>query len=109
MNRRQLKKAMKKKGAQALVNQNEYLKRKNVELGREVTEVREGLDQVYASFYAIVGAITRYYGEAIEGYSVIEFPIDEARKVPDNYDVKCSVENGKYIICVLPKVDPEAD
>lgn len=107
MNKRQLKKAMKKKGAEALIGRNAYLERENVKLRREVTEVREGLDQVYASFYAIVGEITRCYGETIEGYSVIEFPIDEARKVPDNYEVKCSIEDRKYIICVLPKVDPE--
>jgi hypothetical protein len=109
MNRRQWKKAMKKKGAAAIVNQNEYLKRKNVELRREVSKVRDGLDQVYASFYAIVGAITRFYGETIEGRRVIEFTIDEARTVLDNYDVKCSIEDGKYIICAMPKVDPEAE
>lgn len=109
MNRRQWKKAMKKKGAEAIVNQNEYLKRENGKLKREVSEAREGLDQVYASFYAIVGAITRFYGETIEGYSVIDFPIEEARSVLDNYDVKCSIEDGKYIICAMPKVDPEAE
>lgn len=109
MNRRQIKKAMKKKRAEAIVNQNEYLKRENGKLKREVNEVRDGLDQVYASFYAIAGAITRCYGETIEGYSVIEFPIEEARSLPDNYEVKCSIEDGKYIICVLPRVDPEAE
>ena len=108
MNKRQAKKARTRKGAEALIGRNAYLERENVKLKREVTEVREGLDQVYASFYAIVGAITRCYGETIEGYSVIEFPIDEARKVPDNYEVKVKIEDGKYIICVLPKVDPEA-
>lgn len=107
MNKRQTKKARKKKGAEALIGRNAYLERENVKLKREVTEVREGLDQVYASFYDIVGAITRCYGETIEGYSVIEFPIDEARKVPDNYEVKCSIEDGKYIICVLPKVSED--
>ena len=108
MNRRKLKKSLKKAQAAALQNLNEHLKRENVKLKCEVSEVREGLDEVYASFYAIVGAITRYYGETIEGYSVIEFPIEEARSLPDNYEVKCSIEDGKYIICVLPKVDPEA-
>lgn len=107
MNKRQTKKARKKKGAEALIGRNAYLERENVKLKREVTEVREGLEEVYASFYAIVGAITRCYGETIEGYSVIEFPIDEARKVPDNYEVKCSIEDGKYIICVLPKVSED--
>ena len=109
MNRRQIKKAMKKKRVEAIVNQNEFLKRENRNLEREVTEAREGLDEIYASCYAIIGAITRCYGEAIEGYSVIEFPIEEARNLPDNYEVKCSIEDGKYIICVLPKVDPEAE
>lgn len=109
MNRRQIKKAMKKKRAEAIVNQNEFLKRENVKLKREVTEAREGLEEVYASCYALIGAITRCYGEAIEGRSVIEFPIDEARSLPDNYEVVCSIEDGKYIICVLPKVDPEAE
>ena len=109
MNRRQWKKAMKKKGTEAIVNQNEHLKRENGKLKREVSEAREGLDQVYASFYAIVGAITRCYGETIEGYKFIEFPVEEARSVLDNYDVKCSIEDGKYIICAMPKVDPEAE
>ena len=109
MNRRQLKKATKKKGAEALVNQNEHLKRENGKLKREVTEAHEGLEEVYASSLALIGAITRCYGETIEGYSVIEFPIDEARTVLDNYDVKCSIEGGKYIICALPKVDPDAE
>ena len=109
MNRRQIKKAMKKKGAEAIVNQNEHLKRENGKLKREVSEARDGLEEVYASCYALIGAITRCYGEVIEGRSVIEFPIDEARTVLDNYEVKCSVEDGKYIICAMPKVDPEAE
>lgn len=109
MNRRQWKKAMKKKGAEAIVNQNEHLKHENGKLKREVSEVREGLEEVYASCYALIGAITRLYGEVIEGRSVIEFPIDEARTVLDNYDVKFTVEDGKYIICAMPKVDPEAE
>ena len=109
MNRRQWKKAMKKKGAEAIVNQNEHLKRENGKLKREVSEARDGLEEVYASCYALIGAITRCYGEVIEGRSVIEFPIDEARTVLDNYDIKFTVEDGKYIICAMPKVDPEAE
>ena len=108
MNKRQAKKAMKKKRAEAIINQNEFLKRENVLLKREVTKTREGLEEIYAGCYAIVGAIARLYGESIEGYSVIEFSLDEARKVLDNYEVKVKIEDGKYIICVLPKVDPEA-
>lgn len=107
MNRRLLKKAMKKKGAQALINRNVYLERENVKLRREATEAREGLEEIYASCYALVGAITRCYGETIEGCSVIDFSIDEARTVLNDYDVKCSIEGDKYVICVLPKVDPE--
>lgn len=107
MNKRKLKKSLKRARAEALQNQNEFLKRENVKLRREVIEAKEGLEEVYASFYAIVGAITRYYGEAIEGYSVIEFPIEQARTVLDNYDIKCSIEDEKYIICSLPKVASE--
>lgn len=108
MNKRQLKKAMKKKGAEALVNQNEHLKRENTRLKQAIAEHVEGVKQIKRSFNANVGAIARLYGETIEGYSVIEIPMEEVRTVLDLYEVTCSIEGGKYIYCVLPKVDPEA-
>lgn len=109
MNRRLLKKAMKKKAAQALINRNVYLERENVKLRREIAVAIKGLNEVGLSFNANVGALARLYGEKIEGYSVIKVPIDEIRTVLNDYDVKCSIEGDKYVICVLPKVDPEAE
>ena len=109
MNRRLLKKAMKKKGAQALINRNVYLERENVKLRREIAVAIKGLNEVGLSFNANMGALERLYGEKIEGYSVIKVPIDEIRTVLNDYEVECSIEGDKYVICVLPKVDPEAE
>lgn len=108
MNKRQFKKAMKKKGAKALINRNVYLERENVKLRREIAVAIKGLNEVGLSFNANVGALARLYGEKIEGYSVIKVPIEDIRTVLTDYDVKCSIEGEKYVICVLPKVDPEA-
>lgn len=108
MNRRQLKKTMKKKGAQALIGRNAYLERENVKLRQEMAVALRGLEEVGVSFNANLGAITRLYGEKIEGYSMVKVPVEEIRRTISDYDVKCSIKDGHYIICVLPKVDPEA-
>ena len=109
MNKRRYKKALKKAGAVAIVNHNEHLIHENVKLRREIAVAIKGLNEVGLSFNANMGALARLYGEKIEGYSVIKVPIDEIRTVLNDYDVKCSIEGDKYVICVLPKVDPEAE
>jgi hypothetical protein len=108
MNKRQGKKARTKKGAEALIGRNAYLERENANLRQEMAVALKGLEEVRVSFDANLGAITRLYGEKIEGYSMVKVPFDEMRSTISDYDVKCSIEDGKYIICVLPKVDPEA-
>lgn len=111
MNRRQIKKAMKKKRAEAIVNQNEFLKRENVKLKREVTEAREGLEkgleEVKESFIKNIVAIARIYGEKINGRCILKLPIEGAHVCPEEYD--CFIENGILVVSVLPKVDPEAE
>ena len=108
MNKRQAKKARTKKGAEALIGRNTYLERENAKLRQEMAVALRGLEEVGISFNANLGAITRLYGEKIEGYSMVKVPIEDIRSTISDYDVKCSIEDGHYVICVLPKVDPEA-
>ena len=108
MNKRQAKKARTKKGAEALIGRNAYLERENAKLRQEMAVALRGLEEVGISFNANLGAITRLYGEKIEGYSMVKVPIEDIRGTISDYDVKCSIEDGYYIICVLPKLDTEA-
>ncbi len=105
MNRRKLKKSLKKAQAAALQNLNEHLKRENVKLKREVSEVREGLDEVKESSIKNIVAIARIYGEKIDGHCILKLPIEGAHVRPEEYD--CFIENGVLVVSVLPKVDPE--
>ena len=107
MNNRKYKKAIKKKNMEAIVNQNEYLKRENVKLRHGMAEALEGLAQAKQLFDAHIGALAMIHGESIEGHSVIELPIEVVKNVILNYEVKCSIEGDKYIICVLPKAAAE--
>lgn len=108
MNRRQIKKAMKKKRAEAIVNQNEYLRRENLRLKRRIGTLEAKEAAIAVGYERNIGTIARLYGEAIEGYKVVKIPVEELDRTRFDYEVKCSIEDGKYIICVLPKVDPEA-
>ena len=109
MNRRQLKKAMKKKTAAAIVNQNTFLMGENRALKRRIRILEEKEAAIARSYEANVGAMARLYGEGIEGYSILDVPLEEVDRTKLDYEVKCSIEDGKYIVCVLPRVDPEAE
>lgn len=109
MNKRKSKKLLKRTRSEALVNQNEYLKRENAKLRHGMAEALEGLAQAKTLFDAHIGALAKLHGERIEGYSVIELPMEVVKDVISDYEVKCSIEGGKYIICVLPKVDEKAE
>ena len=74
-----------------------------------MAEAFEGLAQAKQLFDAHIGALAMIHGERIEGYSVIELPIEVVKDVISDYEVKCSIEGGKYMICVLPKVDDRAE
>ena len=104
MNKRKRKKTIRKKTVEAIVNQNEYLKRENVKLRNSMAEALEGLAQAKLLFDAHIGALAIIHGESIEGYSVIDLPMETVKDVISDYEVKCSIEGDKYIICVLPKV-----
>lgn len=107
MNKRQLKKAMKKKGARALINQVEYLRKENVKLRKNFEAAITGLEQIKQSFNANVGALTRLYGDQVEECSIIELPLEEIKKTISDYEVTCSVDDGKYIIMVMLKASLE--
>lgn len=107
MNKRQVKKAKKKKGAEALLGRNAYLERENVKLRQEMAVALKGLEEVGISFNANLAAIAQVYGEKEDSVMVLRVPISEVTRAIMNYDVKCSIENEQYIICALPKVDPE--
>ena len=109
MNRRQLKKAMKKKTAAAIVNQNTFLMGENRALKRRIRILEEKEAAIARSYEANVGAMARLYGERIEGYSILDVPLEEVDRTKLDYEVKCSIEDGRYIVCVLPRVDPEAE
>ena len=108
MNRRKLKKSLKKAQAAALQNLNEHLKRENLRLKRRIKTLEAKEAAIVVGYERNIGTIARLYGEAIEGYKVVKIPVEELDRTRFDYDVKCSIEDGKYIICVLPKVDPEA-
>lgn len=108
MNKRQAKKARTKKGAEALIGRNAYLERENAKLRQSFSEAIVGVEEIKKIFDANLGAIAQVYGEKEDSVMVLRVPISEVTRVAMNYDVECSVEGGQYIICALPKVDPEA-
>ena len=108
MNKRQLKKAMKKKGAEALIGRNAYLERENAKLRKSFSDAIIGVGEIKKSFNANLAAIAQVYGEKEDAVMVIRVPIAEVTRAIMDYDVKCSIENEKYVIVACPKVDPEA-
>ena len=107
MNRRQLKKATKKKIADAIVNQNIFLKDENMRLKRRIKLLEEKEEAIARGYEANVGTLTRLFGDSIDGCSVIEVPIEEIGRTKLEYEVKVAIENDKYRILALPTVDPE--
>ena len=108
MNKRKLKKSLKKTRGEALVNQNKYLKRENAKLRQSYSEVIIGVEEIKKSFNANLAAIARVYGEKEDGIMVLKVPIAEVTKAVMEYDVKCTIESGDYVIKAWPKVDNEA-
>lgn len=107
MNKRKLKKSLKRAKVAALQNQNEYLKHENVKLRRALKVFEEKSEAIAKGYEANVGTLTRLYGDQIEGYSIIEIPTIEVGRTILEYEVKCSVENDKYVFLVMPRVDSE--
>lgn len=105
MNRRQLKKAMKKKVAEALINQNEYLKREMTKLRRELSWLEKGYEQVVRCFEADVGAIARLYGEKVDGMYILSVPQNEVNLTMLEYEVDCEIAGGEYIVRARPLSD----
>ena len=109
MNKRKLKKSLKKTRGEALVNQNAYLKRENAKLRQSFSEVIAGVEEIKKSFNANLAAIARSYGEKEDSVMVLRVPIAEVTRAIMDYDVKCAVESGDYVIKAWPKVDDRAE
>ena len=109
MNKRKLKKSLKKTRGEALVNQNAYLKRENAKLRQSFCEAIAGVEEIKKSFNANLAAIARVYGEKEDGVMVLRVPIAEVTRAIMDYDVKCAVESGDYVIKAWPKVDDRAE
>lgn len=109
MNKRQLKKATKKKIADAIVNQNIFLKDENMKLKRRINILEGKETAILRSYEANVGTLARLYGDGLDGCSVIEVPIEEIGRTKLEYEVKFAIENDKYRILVLPIVTPRSN
>ena len=109
MNKRKLKKALKKAGARALVAHNMHLMEENAALRRKNEDAYNGLREIDRTTKATIGAIARVYGDKVDGVSTVAVSIEDVSRVCREYETKCAIKDRRFVFTVIPMVDPDAN